>query len=723
MPLIAWLVAACLAGSLIGFTKGATAALAVAVVAGVAAATVSRPRIAAACVLFAAGSLGAKALLERQRSCVATAVRSAVVRLELADDAAPGGFARAKACGTRAGVFVAKGRAEAGSIVLAQGIAAVTSDSSSLTIRAAVVRTVAAPPWTARLRSAALRSTDRDFGTDAPLVRALVLADMSGMSPEIRDRWAAAGMVHMLSVSGLHVGIIAAVVELLLGALRVSRRSAPISAVVVIVIYVAIIGAPAPAVRSAIMLGLRAIMRMAQRSVSPWAILALGALHPAIAPQVVLDLGYQLSVTGVAALIAAGELVKRIPTPKRPRWSREIVAGIVCTVVATVASLPLVAWSMGRVSLIAPLSNLVAGPFVAAVQPMLFLGVLLAPVPGAAKFVADAAHPLLIAMDGVASLSARVPAASITVGPTTNAAILTAVIAVAALVACIEKQSMRAIFVGAWAMVLLAWLPAPRGGRMTELHMIDVGQGDAVALRTQRGRWVLFDAGRIWKGGDAGRRTVVPYIAHRGGQLDAFVLSHPHADHVGGAASVIQALRPRIYFDGAFIAANAAYRTSLLASRDEETQWRRVHPGDSIIVDEATIVFLAPDSAFAADLPDPNNASAVALVRVGEVRVLMMGDAEREEEQWLLEHAPDRLRADVLKVGHHGSSTSSTSECLDAVRPRIALVSVGAGNTYGHPSPAVMASLAERGAEVVRTDRMGTVIVETDGRVVRLRGR
>jgi competence protein ComEC len=103
--------------------------------------------------------------------------------------------------------------------------------------------------------------------------------------------------------------------------------------------------------------------------------------------------------------------------------------------------------------------------------------------------------------------------------------------------------------------------------------------------------------------------------------------------------------------------------------------------------------------------------------------MLMMGDAEREEEQWLLEHAAERLRADVLKVGHHGSSTSSTPEFLDAVRPRIALVSVGAGNTYGHPSPTVMASLTERGAEVVRTDRMGTVIVETDGRMVRLRAR
>jgi competence protein ComEC len=378
---------------------------------------------------------------------------------------------------------------------------------------------------------------------------------------------------------------------------------------------------------------------------------------------------------------------------------------------------------MGRVSLIAPLSNLAAGPFVAAVQPMLFLSVLLAPVPAVAKFVADASHPLLVAMDGVASLSARVPGASITVWPTATAAVLTAIVAVAVLTACMEKQSLRAVFIAVSALTILAWLPAPGGGQMTELHMIDVGQGDAVALRTRRGHWVLFDAGRIWEGGDAGRRTVVPYIAHRGGQLDAFVLSHPHSDHVGGAASVIQGLRPRIYFDGAFVAPNAAYRSSLIAAKDRQTQWRRVHPGDSLVIDEATIVFLAPDSAFAASLPDPNNASAVALIRVGQVRMLMMGDAEREEERWLLDHAAEELRADVLKVGHHGSSTSSTAEFLDAVKPRVALVSVGEGNTYGHPSATIMASLAERGAEVLRTDRAGTVVVETDGRMVRWRQR
>jgi competence protein ComEC len=100
------------------------------------------------------------------------------------------------------------------------------------------------------------------------------------------------------------------------------------------------------------------------------------------------------------------------------------------------------------------------------------------------------------------------------------------------------------------------------------------------------------------------------------------------------------------------------------------------------------------------------------------VRVLLTGDAEAPEEDWLLAHAPEALAVDVLKVAHHGSATSTTPAFLSAVRPRVALVSVGAGNTYGHPSAAVMDALQRSGAEVLRTDRLGTVIVRTDGRVL-----
>jgi len=264
---------------------------------------------------------------------------------------------------------------------------------------------------------------------------------------------------------------------------------------------------------------------------------------------------------------------------------------------------------------------------------------------------------------------------------------------------------------------LLVWKPlAPSGVTLAELHMIDVGQGDAVALRTPHGRWVLFDAGRAWAGGDAGRATVIPYIARRGGSLDMFVLSHPHTDHVGGAASVIRSLHPKRYIDAGFPGSADAYRASLVTAREVRTQWTRVRPGDSVAVDGVVITFLAPDSAWTASLTDPNLASVVARIRVGDVRMLLTGDAEDLEEAWLLEHDRNALTADLLKVAHHGSSTSTTDEFLAAVRPRVALVSVGAGNTYGHPNPDRLRAIVAAGAQVLRTDRLGTIVARTDGR-------
>jgi competence protein ComEC len=242
-----------------------------------------------------------------------------------------------------------------------------------------------------------------------------------------------------------------------------------------------------------------------------------------------------------------------------------------------------------------------------------------------------------------------------------------------------------------------------------------VGQGDAIAIRTPHGRWILMDAGRTWTAGDAGRTVVVPYLRRFGGDLDLFVLSHPHADHVGGAATILRALHPAAYTDAAFAGGSESYRRSLLTADSAGVRWSRVHPGDSLAIDGVGVLFLAPDSAWTAALRDPNLASTIALVQYGAVRFLLTGDAEAPEESWLLAHAAGELHADVLKVGHHGSSTSSSPAFLDAVRPRVALVSVGAGNGYGHPSEAVMRDLASRGATVLRTDQLGTIVVRTNG--------
>jgi competence protein ComEC len=569
-----------------------------------------------------------------------------------------------------------------------------------------------------RWRSQAGARIDTLFGADAPLARALLIADMRTIAPDVRDRFAAAGLIHILSISGLHVAIVAGAILLGFEALRVPRRWARWAAFGVTAIYVAAIGAPPPALRSAAMLGVATLGRSLDRPVSPWAVLALGALIPLYDPHTVTDIGWQLSVAGFAALTAAGIWTRRhLPHDVRG-WRRTLARDLAVSILATVVTAPLVVWSFGRLSLIAPLTNLVASPVIGLLQPTLFLALATAPMHGFALFVARAAHPLLFALDGIASAGAAVPFASVAVAPSLAVAIAFGSASVALLVSAASRRgrAVRALIVAAMAsMIGIWWIAVPSGSGFAELHMIDVGQGDAVAIRTPHGRWLLVDAGRTWNGGDAGRSTVVPYLRRFGGDLALFILTHPHADHVGGAATILRALHPASYRDAAFAGGSQSYRQSLTAASVLGVHWSRVHPGDSLSIDGVSVSFLAPDSAWTANLHDPNLASTIALVQFGDVRFLLTGDAESPEEAWLLAHVASELHADVLKVGHHGSSTSSSPAFLDAVNPRVALVSVGAGNSYGHPSEQVMRALLDRGATVLRTDQLGTIIVRTDG--------
>ena len=638
-------------------------------------------------------------------------------------DASPGAFVRAThACGARFRLAIVSGAAPAGATIAASGPP--TRSPAGIVVMDASIRQLREPGVFAHWRSTVGRRLDAHFGPNAPLVRALLIADMDDLSPTLRDRFSAAGLSHMLSVSGLHVGLIAAAIALLAQIAGVSRTRGDAIVVAFTALYVLAIGAPLPAVRSAAMLAVSSLSLALQRPTSSWAVLAVGAGLALIDPGSVLDIGYQLSVVGMVALVAAGQLTQRWEWLSEGGWRGALKRSLVVSTVATLLTAPLVAATFGRLSFVAPLSNLVAVPLMAVIQPMLFLALALLAVPAGAQFVADATAPLLWAFDWIAAAAARLPGASVPVLTDATTIALACAAATAFVIATGSRFPGRALIAGALSIVLIAWRPLlPARKAMTELHVIDVGQGDAIGLRTARGRWVLFDAGRDWKTGDAGARTVVPYIVERGGSLHAFVLSHPHADHVGGAASTLRALAPPLYFDPAFAGGSSSYRASLLAARGTSTTWRRVRAGDSLVVDEAVVTFLAPDSAWAATLDDPNDASTVARIRIGTVTMLLTGDAEAGEEKWLLANQRALLDVDVLKVGHHGSSTSSTSAFLREVTPRVALVSVGSGNMYAHPSRDVMRSLAAHGAVALRTDLLGSIVVRTDGSRLELEAR
>lgn len=600
---------------------------------------------------------------------------------------------------------------------------------------------IARDPW--RAWRARLGSTiDAVFRTRAPLVRALLIADQQGIAPDVRDRYADAGLVHLLSVSGMHVAIIASALLTLGGVVRAPRRWVEPLAMLLVAAYVLLLGCPAPAVRSAVMLMVVSVSAQYQRPVHEWTALALGAVIPTANAAVVHDLGWQLSVSGMAALVAARALkrqwrleARREPSVLSPpdsrvtalwRWLLQrhgvggwLVSELLTGIIATAVTAPVIAWTFGRISIVAPLSNIAAGPVITVLQPALFLALLWALVvpPAAATMLPDATQPLMRLLDIVADVAAAVPGAVVPVAPMWYVAVGMGV-AAALVVRGTARRYGRNWYLSAAAVgTLTLWLPLAHGGNgELELHLLDVGQGDAIALRTPKGRWILVDAGPRWTGGDAGRRTVIPYIRRHGGAVALFVLSHPHDDHAGGAASVIRALRVPRWWEPAFVTASPGYADALQAVRETRSQWERVRPGTAFRLDGVTLTVLAPDSAWTAAQHDANETSVVLRVEFGRHRMLLTGDAERNEEQWLLEHYPaEALRADVLKVGHHGSRTSSSPAFLAAVAPRVALASLGAGNRYGHPAPETLLAFLGRGIPMLRTDHEGAVVIRSNG--------
>ena len=466
VPLILSAAFVWIGGAALGLTGlgGPGVALAAAVLALAALVAGRAPTVAALALVGAAALELGTAHHAADARCAARAAAGGPWEAELLAPAAPGAFARAvlrppsgeRACRVGAAIAVRSGEAASGALV--RVVRAQPSEGDrGLLLAEAAIEVVEGPDALERWRNRVAARLDRLFGPDAPMVRALLIADTRGLDPDLRDRYADAGLVHMLSISGLHVAIVGGALLLVFGALRLGRSAAAVAAVAVTALYVLAIGAPPPAVRSATLFTATQLATLVQRPVSPWGSFALGAVLPLGDLRTVLDLGWQLSVGGYAAIVVAGRVGRRLPETWqgwRAKHAKELIAGGM----STLATAPLVAWHFGRLSLIAPVSNLFAGPVIALLQPTLFLVMVLPDALGA-SFVVDAARPLLRAMDGVAAVAARAPGAAVPVAPTLAGAALATAGTIALLVAGWSRHWARPLGVAVVSVALLAWVP------------------------------------------------------------------------------------------------------------------------------------------------------------------------------------------------------------------------------------------------------------------------
>ncbi len=256
------------------------------------------------------------------------------------------------------------------------------------------------------------------------------------------------------------------------------------------------------------------------------------------------------------------------------------------------------------------------------------------------------------------------------------------------------------------------------GGPDLALHFLDVGQGDAAAVRTPGGHWVVIDAGPAGRGSDAGRRVVAPFLARRGvRQLAAVFVSHAHADHLGGLPSVLRAVRPGLVVEPATIYPDPLYLGFLRLLAEERIGWHPGRAGECFRLDGVSFSILHPGADWTRWGEDINEDSLVLLVEYGDFQALFAGDAGFPAEEALQNEVGP---VDVLKVGHHGSRGSTGPGWLEQLQPEVAVISVGR-NEYGHPAPATMARLGQAGIRIRRTDEDGTVSVRTDGRTMTVR--
>ncbi|MEE2033054.1 DNA internalization-related competence protein ComEC/Rec2 [Rhodococcus chondri] len=560
-----------------------------------------------------------------------------------------------------------------------------------------------------RLTTAAARTLTP---AQAGLLPGLVVGDTSEVPDDVREDFRVAGLTHLTAVSGANVSIVLGAVLLLVRAFGIGPRTGTCVAAVALVLFVVVVR-PSPSVlRAAAMgaVGLLALVTGRERQALPALSASVGLLL-LLWPDLAVDAAFALSVAATAGLILITPgWVARL---RKRGWPRPVAEVCAVAAAAYLVTAPIVAAVTGTVSFVAIAANILVTPVLA---PLTVLGSLVAVcatvAPVAGEVLAGSAAPMLWWLLTVADHAASVPDAEASVAGGLPGAATVIAIALGS-GAVLRHRRLRAATVVALLAAVAVWLPIriwnpgwPAAGWV--FVACDVGQGDAVVLATGDGRAVVVDAGVESEPVDRClRRLRIDHVA-------MLMISHMHADHVGGARGVLAGRTVDTVMTGPGATDREGGAALLATAAEFAVPVRQTRAGEVIRVGTLTLRVLAPTDENA--LPgavSENDHSLVVAAGTVVGTILLTGDAEADAQDRLLRNGID-VRADVLKVPHHGSRTSS-ARFLAAVRPRVAVVSAGSGNPFGHPHPEIVGALTDLGTQILQTDVHGDIAVVRAG--------
>lgn len=599
-------------------------------------------------------------------------------------------------------------------------------------------------PWIVRVRDSIRSSIDRKFDSNASeFVHAFILGDRSQMENEQKQAFSNSGLSHIMAVSGLHVGLLIAPFWALFPLVAPKKRLAVLLWLLIMGIlwsYCALTGWSVSVQRASLMTLIMATTRcfMMQRiAVQTLSVAALLLLLKN--PEEVFEAGFQLSFGAAFGLLTwmqtiQGAMVRTIPWAPL-RWVLQVMS---VSVVAQCINLPILASWFGAVSWISPIANLLVIPFLGIAMPATILTLLTPDV--FLQWIP--VHELLsFFFTYILKVSSTFGSPEWTIN--TQAWPLWALVCWAIAMITLRPQASpftrwRGIMAVCLILSLVGVSKAIEKTKPASLHiwMLDVGQGDSFVVQTPSKQSYIIDTGVGGWGLDSAERVILPFLAYQEiDHLDGLILTHSHADHIGGAKTILQSIPvDTVFVARSFANASSKMVKNLLAEIDHSNQpLRTLAAGElfwmgaccpSLVVapffnssDPHTHGLSRQQNDFTGNL---NNQSLVFKTLLGKHSILWTGDAEIQSEQNQLQWATPILPSTILKTGHHGSRTSTSLPYLEAVRPSIAMTTVGLLNRYRLPNREVAKRLDSLNVTHLATSLHGTVHLQTDGQKIRI---
>lgn len=553
---------------------------------------------------------------------------------------------------------------------------------------------------------------------DAYMIFAMLFGGYGNISPELLEAFSLTGIIHILSVSGSHISLIAA---FLLSLGRLCRLPRPLNLLFLIIfisLYTVLCGCTSPVLRAAAMGLLSAVALTLHKSHEAAHLLSITALIMLLVnPLLLFDISFQLSFASTAGLVYLMTKIRQ----KLYCLPRFVADNVALTLSAQIMTLPLIAWYFNTLSFSSLLANLIAVPLLEFIILLSLAASLVIIFPFAAKILFISSS-LILGLANIFTLHlAKLPFSSVYLPAFSPIliffyySVLFAIFNHKTAALCIKAirkyKFISASLLFCFMIFSLYTFFKPHD---LEIHFLDIGQGDCILIITPHHKSVMIDTGGSMNSDfDIGARVDLPYLKHYGvTKLDYLILSHADADHAEGARTILQKI-PVNHLIIADQPLDEYKKTLKLLPSDDSLNRAIIARTDmKFTLDDVYFKFLCGDKNSA--LKSGNEASNVLKLTYHNFSVLFTGDLPAEQEKELVRERRD-LQSTVLKVAHHGSKTSSSAEFLQAVKPQFAVISVGKYNSFNHPSPEVIDRLNDLNIITYRTDINGATVFFTDG--------